>query len=137
MVLAGLTLYPEQWAAGVDVVGIANFRTFLEQTAPYRRALREAEYGSLAKDGALLDRSRPIHRVGDIRAPLFVIHGTSDPRVPVGEAVQITDALKKRGMPVELMIFDDEGHGLTKSKNRHAAFPAVVRFLDKYARDRT
>ncbi len=136
MVLAGLTLYPDQWAAGVDVVGIANFRTFLEQTAPYRRALREAEYGSLAKDGALLDRLSPIHRVDRIRAPLFVIHGRQDPRVPVGEAVQITDALRRRGMPVELTIFDDEGHGLTKSKNWHLAYPSIVRFLDRYVRDR-
>jgi dipeptidyl aminopeptidase/acylaminoacyl peptidase len=136
MVLAGLTLYPDQWAAGVDVVGIANFRTFLEQTAPYRRALREAEYGSLKTDGALLDRLSPIHDVAKIRAPLFVVHGKQDPRVPVGEAVQITDALKKRGMPVELMIFDDEGHGLSKRKNRLVAYPAIVSFLDKYVRDR-
>jgi dipeptidyl aminopeptidase/acylaminoacyl peptidase len=136
MVLAGLTLYPDQWAAGVDVVGIANFRTFLEQTAPYRRALREAEYGSLAKDGPLLDRLSPIHKVDKIRAPLFVVHGRQDPRVPVGEAVQISDALKKRGMPVELMIFDDEGHGLSKSKNRHVAYPAITQFLDRWVRDR-
>lgn len=136
MVLAGLTLYPEQWAAGVDVVGIANFRTFLEQTAPYRRALREAEYGSLAADGAFLDRVSPISRVDKIRAPLFVIHGTRDPRVPVGEARQISEALKKRNVPVELMTFDDEGHGLAKRKNRITAYPAVAAFLDKYVKNK-
>lgn len=134
MVLAGLTLYPEQWAAGIDVVGIANFRTFLEQTAPYRRALREAEYGSLATDGAMLDRVSPIHRVDQIRAPLMVIHGTRDPRVPIGEARQIADAVKKRGLPVELLTFDDEGHGLSKRKNRLVAYPAVVAFLDKHVK---
>ncbi len=132
MVLAGLTLYPDQWAAGVDVVGIANFRTFLEQTKPYRRALREAEYGALAKDGEMLDKISPIHKVDKIRAPLMVIHGTNDPRVPIGEAKQIAAALEKRGLPVSLMTFDDEGHGLSKLKNRLVAYPAMVQFLDKH-----
>jgi dipeptidyl aminopeptidase/acylaminoacyl peptidase len=134
MVLAGLTLFPDQWAAGVDVVGIANFKTFLEQTAPYRRALREAEYGSLDKDAALLDKISPIHKVDKIRAPLMVIHGTNDPRVPIGEAKQIATALEKRGVPVALMTFEDEGHGLSKLKNRLVAYPAVVKFLDQYVK---
>lgn len=134
MVLAGLTLYPDLWAAGVDVVGIANFKTFLEQTAPYRRALREAEYGSLDKDAALLEKISPIHKVDKIKAPLMVIHGTNDPRVPVGEAKQIAAALDKRGVPVQLMIFEDEGHGLAKLKNRLKAYPAVVDFLDLFVK---
>jgi dipeptidyl aminopeptidase/acylaminoacyl peptidase len=134
MVLASMTLYPEQWAAGVNIVGIANFRTFLEQTAPYRRALREAEYGSLEKDGELLDRISPLHRVDKIRAPLMIIHGTRDPRVPIGEAQQIHAALEQRKLPVELMTFDDEGHGLSKRKNRLVAYPAVVRFLDRHVK---
>ncbi|MRG95471.1 alpha/beta hydrolase family protein [Polyangium spumosum] len=134
MVLAGLTLYPDQWAAGVDIVGIANFRTFLEQTAPYRRHLREAEYGSLAKDGAFLDRVSPIHKVDRIKAPLMVVHGTRDPRVPIGEARQIAEAVKKRGLPVELLTFEDEGHGIAKRKNRLVAFPAMVDFLDKHVK---
>ncbi|MDI3291515.1 S9 family peptidase [Polyangium sp. 15x6] len=134
MVLAGLTLYPDQWAAGVDIVGIANFRTFLEQTAPYRRAQREAEYGSLAKDGAFLDRVSPIHKVDRIKVPLMVVHGTRDPRVPIGEARQIAEAVKKRGLPVELLTFEDEGHGIAKRKNRLVAFPAIVDFLDKHVK---
>lgn len=134
MVLAGLTLYPDMWAAGVDIVGIANFKTFLEQTAPYRRALREAEYGSLEKDAALLEKISPIHKVEKIRAPLMVIHGTNDPRVPIGEAKQIAAALEKRAVPVQLLTFDDEGHGLAKLKNRLVAYPAVVKFLDQHVR---
>jgi dipeptidyl aminopeptidase/acylaminoacyl peptidase len=136
MVLAGLTLYPDQWAAGVDIVGIANFRTFLEQTAPYRRALREAEYGSLTKDGAFLDRVSPIHKVERIKAPLMVVHGTRDPRVPIGEAKQIAEAVKKRGLPVNLLTFEDEGHGIAKRKNRLVAFPAMVDFLDKHVKSK-
>lgn len=134
MVLAGLTLYPDQWAAGVDIVGIANFRTFLEQTAPYRRATREAEYGSLEKDGALLDRISPIHKLDKIKVPLMVIHGTRDPRVPIGEAKQVAEGLQKRGLPVQLMTFEDEGHGLAKRTNRLVAYPAMVKFLDEHVK---
>jgi dipeptidyl aminopeptidase/acylaminoacyl peptidase len=134
MVLAGLTLYPDQWAAGVDIVGIANFRTFLEQTADYRRATREAEYGSLAKDGALLDKISPIHKLDRIKAPLMVIHGSRDPRVPIGEARQVAEGLQKRGLPVQLMTFEDEGHGLAKRANRLVAYPAIVKFLDEHVR---
>lgn len=131
MVLAALTLDPELWAAGVDVVGIANFRTFLEKTAPYRRAQREAEYGSLERDGALLDRLSPIHRVDRIRAPLFVIHGANDPRVPVAEAEQIVSALERRQHEVVYLRFDDEGHGLSRRENQLAAYSRVLEFFQK------
>ena len=134
MVLAQLTLYPELWAAGVDIVGIANFRTFLEQTAPYRRALREAEYGSLATDGELLDKLSPIHRVDRIKAPLFLVHGARDPRVPLGETKQMAEALQKRNQPVELLVYEDEGHGLAKRKNRLDAYPKVMRFVEALLR---
>jgi dipeptidyl aminopeptidase/acylaminoacyl peptidase len=131
MVLAALTLDPELWAAGCDIVGIANFRTFLERTALYRRALREAEYGSLANDGELLDRISPIHRVDRIRAPLFVIHGANDPRVPVTEAEQIVAALRQRNHRVEYLRFENEGHGVSRRENRIRAYGDVVRFFDE------
>ncbi|MFI5301582.1 MAG: alpha/beta fold hydrolase [Polyangiales bacterium] len=136
MVLAGLTLYPDQWAAGVDIVGIANFKTFLEQTKPYRRALREAEYGSLASDAALLEKISPIHSVDKIKAPLFVIHGANDPRVPLGEATQVFEAVKARGIPVDLLVFENEGHGIYHLENKLKAYPAVLGFLEKWVRDR-
>ncbi len=131
MVLAALTLDPDLWAAGCDIVGIANFRTFLERTAAYRRPLREAEYGSLARDGALLDRISPIHRVDRIRAPLFVIHGANDPRVPVQEAEQIVAALRGRNQRVEYLRFENEGHGIFRRENRVRAYGALVRFFDE------
>ena len=136
MVLAGLTLYLEQWTAGVDIVGIANFRTFLEQTAPYRRSNREAEYGSLSKDGAFLDKISPIHKIDRIKVPLMVVHGTRDPRVPVGEAKQVAEGLKKRGLPVPFLTFEDEGHGLTKRANQLVAYPAIVKFLDEHVKQK-
>ncbi|NLH50742.1 MAG: S9 family peptidase [Myxococcales bacterium] len=134
LVLAGLVEYPDLFAAGVDIVGIANFETFLEQTGPWRRAQREAEYGSLAADRELLRRLSPLHRADQIRAPLLVIHGRNDPRVPLGEAEQIVQALRQRGNPVELLIYDDEGHGLRKMTNKLAAYPILAAFLERYLR---
>jgi dipeptidyl aminopeptidase/acylaminoacyl peptidase len=132
MVLAALTTYPDLWAAGVDIVGISNFVTFLENTSDYRRAHREAEYGSLARDREFLDSIAPIRHVDNITAPLMVIHGANDPRVPLSEAEQLVTALKSRGVPVEFLVFDDEGHGLVKLKNKRIAYPAIVDFLDTY-----
>jgi len=131
MVLAALTEYPELWAAGVDVVGIANFVTFLENTGPWRRELREAEYGSLAEDREFLESISPIDNVDAIRAPLFVLHGENDPRVPVGEAEQIAEQASEH-VPVEKLVFEDEGHGISKLENRIEAYTRVVDFLDEH-----
>lgn len=132
MVLSAITTYPDLWAAAIDIVGIANFVTFLENTHPWRRKLRETEYGSLENDREFLEEISPIRHVDRITAPLFVIHGANDPRVPVGEAEQIVAALRKRQVPVEYLRFEDEGHGVIKRVNRLVAYPSMVRFLDKY-----
>jgi dipeptidyl aminopeptidase/acylaminoacyl peptidase len=132
MVLAALTSQPERWAAGVDVVGIANFVTFLENTGSWRRELREAEYGSLEEDRELLEELSPITHAHEIDAPLFVLHGANDPRVPVGEAEQIAEEAREQGVPVELLVFEDEGHGISKLENRIEAYTRVVAFLDEY-----
>jgi dipeptidyl aminopeptidase/acylaminoacyl peptidase len=95
MVLAALTHYPELWAAGVDIVGISNFVTFLENTSDYRRAHREAEYGSLAEHRDFLESIAPMNKLKAIRAPLMVIHGANDPRVPLSEAEQLVAALER------------------------------------------
>jgi dipeptidyl aminopeptidase/acylaminoacyl peptidase len=132
MVLAGLAFQPDLWAAGVDIVGIASFVTFLENTSAYRRAYREREYGTLADDREFLLSVSPISRIDDIRAPLFVIHGANDPRVPLGEAEQIHAALTSRGRECELLVYGDEGHGLAKRANRLDAVPKAVEFLAKH-----
>jgi len=131
-VLAALTEYPDLWAAGVDIVGIANFVTFLENTGSWRRELREAEYGSLDENREFLESVSPINNIESIEAPLFVMHGANDPRVPVGEAEQIAEEAREQGVPVEKLIFDDEGHGITKLENRIEAYTAVVDFLDRH-----
>jgi len=132
MVLAALTEYPDLWAAGIDVVGIANFVTFLENTGDWRRELREAEYGSLAEDRDFLEEISPINNVEQIEAPLFVLHGENDPRVPVGEAEQIVEEVRTHGVPVRKLIFEDEGHGFSKLDNRIEAYSEIADFLDEH-----
>ncbi|MFC5277282.1 prolyl oligopeptidase family serine peptidase [Halorubrum rubrum] len=132
MVLAALTEYPDLWAAGVDVVGIANFVTFLENTGDWRRELREAEYGSLEEDREFLESISPINNVERIESPLFVLHGANDPRVPVSEAERIVEEARERDVPVRKLIFEDEGHGFSKLENRIEAYRAIVEFLEEH-----
>jgi dipeptidyl aminopeptidase/acylaminoacyl peptidase len=132
MTLAALTEFPDLWAAGVDVVGIANFVTFLENTGDWRRSLREAEYGSLEEHRDLLEDISPLNRMENLTAPLFVLHGANDPRVPVEEAHQVVERARERGVPVRELVFDDEGHGFSKLENRITAYTAVAEFLDEH-----
>ena len=131
LVLAGCAFQPELWAAGVDVAGISDLITFLERTADHRRAHREREYGSLSTDREFLAAASPLRRAGQIRAPLFVVHGANDPRVPLNEAQQLVAALRSRDVPCELLVYGDEGHGLAKLANRLDAHPRAVAFLDR------
>ncbi len=129
LVLAGLAFQPVRWAAGVTIVGISSLVTFLQNTSAYRRAHREREYGSLAHDREFLEQASPLSRVDRIRAPLLVIHGANDPRVPLSEAEQLVDAVRSRGVECELLVYPDEGHGLAKRTNRKDAYPRALDFL--------
>jgi dipeptidyl aminopeptidase/acylaminoacyl peptidase len=130
MVLAGLAFQPERWAAGIECVGISNFVTFLENTAPWRRAVREPEYGSLERDRDFLVAASPITHVDRIRAPLFIQHGANDPRVPLSETQQIHRVLTEKGIRCELLVHEDEGHAISKLENRIETFERAVAFLD-------
>ena len=132
MVLSAAATYPELWGAAVDLVGIANFVTFLEHTGPWRRALREAEYGSLKTDREFLESISPIRHAAQIRAPLLVIHGRNDPRVPVLEAEQIARTLRELNRSVELLVFDDEGHGIVRRENQLTAWTRASAFLAEH-----
>ena len=136
MTLASITNYPDLWAAAIDTVGMSDLETFLENTAEYRRSHRESEYGTLAHDRETLRRVSPIHKVDQIVAPLMVIHGANDPRVPVSEADQIVASLENRGVPVKYLRYADEGHGLSKLKNKLDCYPQVVEFLKKHLLDK-
>lgn len=129
MTLAGIAFLPERWRAAVAIVAIGRWRTFLERTDAWRRPLREAEYGTIERDGEFLESISPFNHLDAIRAPLMVIHGANDPRVPVEESEQMVAALRARDHDVTYLRYEDEGHGLAKAKNRADAWPRVVDFF--------
>lgn len=132
MVLAALTEYPEAFAAGIDVVGISNWITFLERTGPWRRAHREREYGSLERNRAFLERISPIHKAEGIRAPLLVLAGENDPRVPISESEQVVARVRAGGGSVEFVRYADEGHIFSKLGNRIDSFTQMADFLNRH-----
>ncbi|MDN5667113.1 MAG: S9 family peptidase [Renibacterium salmoninarum] len=129
MVLAGMTFHPEYWAAGVDIVGMSSLVTFMENTSAYRRAYREREYGSLAGHRQVLEEASPLPRIKNLAKPLMVIHGANDPRVPLSEAEQVVAAVRANGSECELLVYPDEGHGLSRRKNQLDAYPRAIEFL--------
>lgn len=136
MVLASLVHFGDRLRAGVDVVGIANWVTFLENTAAYRRDLRRAEYGdeSDPEMREFLTAISPIASVDRIRSALFVAHGANDPRVPAGEAEQIVRAVRASGHEVWYMLARNEGHGFLRKENRDTFTELAVMFLEEHLR---
>lgn len=116
------------FGAGCDVVGIVNLKTFLEQTSGYRRKLREAEYGPLS-DPEFLESVSSINKIDKIKVPMMIAHGLNDPRVPVGEAMQLAVGLQARGYDPELFFAHDEGHGFAKLGNRTVFTDRLARFM--------
>ncbi len=134
MVLASATHYSDRLKAAVDIVGISNFVTFLENTKSYRRDLRRVEYGD-ERDPKMrehLQNISPSNHVDKIKIPLFVIQGQNDPRVPVTEAEQIVKALRDINNPVWYMNALNEGHGYRKKENRDIYVQAVLLFFQEY-----
>ncbi|MFK3651599.1 S9 family peptidase [Lysobacter enzymogenes] len=134
MVLASLMHYSERIRAGVDVVGISDFSTFLNNTESYRRDLRRAEYGDerIPEMKAVFDRISPLKNAAKIRSPLFVAQGKNDPRVPYTEAEQIVKAVRGNGQPVWFLMFDDEGHGFQKKGNADYFGAAMMQFWQQH-----
>jgi dipeptidyl aminopeptidase/acylaminoacyl peptidase len=134
MVLASLTHFPDRIKAGVDVVGIANFVTFLKNTADYRRDLRRAEYGD-ERDPEMMkvfERINPSGNAHKIRSALLVAHGKNDPRVPFSEAEQIAPLVRKNNVPVWTVYADNEGHGFAKRDNRDYLTAVTAMFLKEF-----
>ncbi|HLQ62320.1 MAG TPA: prolyl oligopeptidase family serine peptidase [Candidatus Acidoferrales bacterium] len=126
MTLAVLIEDPELWDAAVELVGISDWHSFFRNTSGWRRAVRAAEYGDPeGAEAEVLAEFSPLRRAHVIRAPLLVIHGRNDVRVPVSEAEQISQAARE----AELVIFDDEGHGIVKHVNRVKAYSRALSFL--------
>ena len=137
MTMVGLTEYPELFAAGANLFGMINFETFFSHTEPWMAAISTSEYGDPATQKDLLQRLSPIHKVDRIQAPTIVLHGANDTNVPVVEAEQTVESLKKRGIPVEYVLFPDEGHGFRKTPNKVRSAVAIVEWFEKYLKTGT
>ncbi|HYH50552.1 MAG TPA: prolyl oligopeptidase family serine peptidase [Acidimicrobiia bacterium] len=116
--LVGMTMFAGAYDAGVSIVGMSNLATFLNNTAAYRRHVRITEYGDPERDAEALRRLSPITYIDRVQAPLLIIQGANDPRVPVSEALQIQAALDRRRAGSQLILFGDEGHGSQRRDNR-------------------
>jgi dipeptidyl aminopeptidase/acylaminoacyl peptidase len=135
MVLAALTLKPEEFAVGVDMFGISNWVRTLESMPPWWEAFRTALYkeiGDPVKDKEKLLAVSPLFHADKVKRPLMVLQGANDPRVIKVESDDIVAAVKKSGVPVEYVVFADEGHGFTKKKNQIDGYRAILQFLDAH-----
>jgi len=130
--LIGMTMFAGAYDAGASIVGISNLVTFLQNTAPYRRILRANEYGDLDKDHDALVKLSPTTYVDRVKAPILLVQGASDPRVPVGEALQLHQALEAKKIPNPLIIFPNEGHGSQRRENQVLQIGHVLQFFDSY-----
>ncbi len=136
--LAGLCFTPELYAAGVDYVGVSNMFTFMNTIPPYWKPLLDMLYemvGNPVTDSLMLAEVSPVYHVDKIQAPLFVAQGANDPRVNINESDQIVNALKERGINVEYMVKDNEGHGFANEENRFDFYRAMIAFLDKHLKE--
>ena len=137
MSLATAVDYSPLIRGAIDVVGISNFVTFLNNTESYRRDLRRVEYGDerIAEMRAFHEKIAPLNNAASITVPLFVVQGKNDPRVPYTEAEQIVSAVRKNGVPVWYLLADNEGHGFRRKANADFEFYTTVRFLEKTLTD--
>jgi dipeptidyl aminopeptidase/acylaminoacyl peptidase len=135
MTLAALTLAPNEFKVGVDLFGPANWIRTLESIPPWWTSFREALYAEMGDpktDSARLRRISPVFNADKIRVPLMVLQGKNDPRVLQRESDEIVAAAKKNGVPVEYIVFPDEGHGFVKRQNEIQGYTAVLQFVDQY-----
>lgn len=134
MVLASMTHFNQRLRCGIDIVGISNFVTFLENTQSYRRDLRRLEYGD-ERDPSMrrhLERISPTANAHKITKPMLIVQGLNDPRVPASEAEQMIRAIRKNGGEAWYLLAKDEGHGFRKKSNRDFYTKAVILFLQRF-----
>jgi dipeptidyl aminopeptidase/acylaminoacyl peptidase len=129
--LAGITFTPDLYACGIDYVGISNLFTFMKSMRPYWKPMLYKMVGDPQKDAALLHSASPVFHTDQIKVPLLVVQGAKDPRVNINESDQIVAALRKRGIPVEYLVKENEGHGFRNEENRFEFYEAVEKFLAK------
>lgn len=132
VVMMAVTEYPDTFAAGANLFGIVNFETFFAQSTPWMGAISGGEYGDPKTQADLLKRLSPIHKLDRVHAALLVMHGANDTNVPVVEARQVVDTLKKNGRDVEFLLFPDEGHGWRKIPNRVTSTTTIADFFRRH-----
>jgi len=133
--LAGITFTPDLYTAAVDYVGVSNLFTFLKTVPPYWKPMLDMFYemvGDPVKDSILLYEASPVLHVDKIKTPLFIAQGANDPRVNINESNQMVEALRNRGITVEYMVKDNEGHGFYNEKNRFDFYHAMEKFLNEH-----
>lgn len=135
MVLAALAFKSEEFKVGVDIFGVSNWERTLKSIPSWWESFRDALYKKLGNPYTQIDYIRsisPLFHADNIKKPLIVLQGANDPRVLQVESDEIVDSLKKNKVPVEYIVFPDEGHGFTKKQNRITGFKAILSFLDRY-----
>ena len=134
-VLSAMVEYPDTFQIGIDIVGISNFVTFLENTADWRRRLREVEYGFLERDREFLESISPSNKIENVKSPILIIQGDNDERVPLSESIQMYEKLKEQNIPTQLLRFEDEGHGVIKRKNVVKQYKIIFEFLKTHLKN--
>ena len=134
-VLSAMVEYPDTFQIGIDIVGISNFVTFLENTADWRRRLREVEYGFLERDREFLESISPSNKIENVKSPILIIQGDNDERVPLSESIQMYEKLKEQNIPTQLLRFEDEGHGVIKRKNVMKQYKIIFEFLKTHLKN--
>ncbi|HET7657285.1 MAG TPA: alpha/beta fold hydrolase [Bacillales bacterium] len=135
MVLAALAFQPDAFEVGVDIFGVSNWERTLKSIPSWWESFRDALYkkiGNPYTDPEYIRSISPLFHADNIKKPLFVLQGANDPRVLKAESDEIVESVKKNGVPVDYIVFDDEGHGFTKRENRIKGYKAAREFLDTY-----
>jgi len=133
--LVGLAFTPDEFACGVDAVGISNLITWLNTDRPlepFEKAIQKRTWGDVETEQEFLKSRSPLFKADQIKAPLLIGHGANDPRVKQAESDQIVEAMRKNKKPVEYIVFPDEGHGFRRPENQLKFYAAAETFLAKY-----
>jgi protease II len=133
--LVAMTMFAGAYDAGVSNVGISNLESFLRNTAPYRRALRISEYGDPDRDTEALRKLSPVNHIDRAKDPLLIMQGVNDPRVPVGEAIQMHELLARRGVVASLLLFADDGHGAARRSSAAQQIGHTIKFFDEHLKN--
>jgi len=135
MVLAALAFRPEAFEVGVDLFGVSNWVRTLESIPPWWEAARKSLTVEMGDDPEYLKSISPLFHAKSIAKPLMVLQGKNDPRVLQAESDEIVEAARANGVPVEYVVFDDEGHGFLKKENRERGYAAILDFLDEHLKN--